>query len=355
MSDRKKIKTKRKILVPGIIIGIVVCLVLSLVIVSRIGKWNLYSVWSRDERVEKVDITALTTEELETVLWKSGSVVYNDEVYVYNEDILTFLVMGIDKEGTLEVTDEVAAGGQSDALFLVIMNPQTGSIDVVAIDRNYMTDILLPGLGENGADKTVTAQIALQYGFGDGKEKSCELTKDTVRDVFYNIPINGYLAVGYSALPALNDAVGGVEVTVTEDVIGDTGWQVGNKVLLKGDEAILYLRYRDTTVFESARLRTIRQKEYMQAFVDKVKAQTKEDITTPVKLYNGIKDYVVTDISADEMVYLAEQLPQYEFSIDRIYTTPGETVMGEKYEEFYPNHDEIKQMILDLYYIKESK
>ena len=355
MKKENKQNNKRKnIITLSILGGIVILFMVAFLVISGIGKWNLYSAGNGREVIEAVDITELSADELGDVLWRNGDIIYQDEVYKYNEDILTFLVMGIDKEGELEATDEVAAGGQSDALFFVIMNPTTESISVIAIDRNYMTDILLPGLREDGADKYVTAQIALQYGFGDGRESSCELTKQTVCEAFYNIPVNGYLAVGYSALPQLNDAVGGVEVTVTEDVIGDTGWTVGDKVLLRSEEAILYLRYRDTTLFESARLRTIRQKEYMQAFVDKAIAQTKEDITTPIQLYNSIKDYIVTDISADEIMYLAEQLPGYTFNMEQIYTTPGETVMGEKYEEFYPDHEEIKQMLIDLYYIKEE-
>ena len=352
MAKRQKNKRKR-MLALSICLGILISLIAGVVIVGKIGKWKLYSANNGNQNVEVIDISSLAFEELDDALWKSGSIVYQGETYNYNEEVLTFLVMGIDKDGKLEVTEQLAEGGQSDALFLVVMNPRDESISVVAIDRNCMADIVLPGLGENGADKIVNAQIALQYGFGNGRETSCELARDTVRKTFCNIPINGYLAVGYSALPELNDAVGGVEVTITEDVIGDTIWAVGDRVVLQGEEAILYLRYRDTNVFESARLRTMRQKEYMQAFVDKVKMLTKEDITTPIKLYNSIKDYIVTDVSPDEMVYLAEQLPGYEFSMERIYTMPGETVMGEKYEEFYPDYEEVKQIIIDLYYTKE--
>ena len=41
--------------------------------------------------------------------WQSDWVRYNGEVYDYNEDIITFLIMGIDKED--EVVKEVKEGG----------------------------------------------------------------------------------------------------------------------------------------------------------------------------------------------------------------------------------------------------
>lgn len=88
--------------------------------------------------------------EPETV-WKEGWVRYQDKIYEYNEDILTFLVMGIDKmEEVTESKDEIS-GGQSDALFLVIANPDDKSIKILAINRDTMADVVMYNLGEDGA------------------------------------------------------------------------------------------------------------------------------------------------------------------------------------------------------------
>lgn len=348
MKKRNSLKVTGTILC--CVAGIVLVIVIAWIVVSKIGERSLYGDRITEESGEIVNISYLSNEELADVLWRKGKVRYLGEVYEYNEEILTFLVLGIDKEGPLSATDKIAAGGQSDALFLVLLNPENKSINVLAIDRNLMTKVAVPGMGENGEDEYFNGQITLQYGYGDGRESSCQLTKDLVSKVLYQIPINGYGAISYSALPYLNDSVGGVEVTVTEDVIGDTGWTVGEKVVLHDSEAILYIRYRDTSVFESARMRTQRQKEYLSAWVNQVMEQTQKDITFPMKLYQGIQQYVVTDLSVEEVLYLAEEISTYEFSEIQIHTMPGETIHGEVYEEFYPDETELRKLILDLYY-----
>lgn len=288
--------------------------------------------------------------------WKDGWVRYQGEIYAYNEDILTFLVMGIDKEGTVKESTGVANGGQSDAIFLLIVNPHEMSLSILAIDRNTMADINMVGIGDGGADIAATAQLALQHGFGDGGKQSCELTREAVSALLYNLPIHGYISVNYGAIPQINDAVGGIEVTITEDAAGaKKSWNAGDTVLLQGKDAIRFVKWRDTSLYESARLRTQRQKTYLTAFVAKAMDATKQDITMPLTLYNKVKNYTVTDISVDEMTYLASELIGYQFSGERIYTMTGETVVGDKYEEFYPDMDALKEQMIEIFYEKVSE
>ena len=71
--------------------------------------------------------------------WESGWVRYEGEIYEYNEDILTFLVMGIDSEEGV---------GQADALFLAILDMAENKISVLAVNRAAMTDINIYEDGE---------------------------------------------------------------------------------------------------------------------------------------------------------------------------------------------------------------
>lgn len=48
---------------------------------------------------------------------------YNGSIYAYNEDIRTFLFMGIDKKSDVKEVEEGTKAGQADALFLAVMNP----------------------------------------------------------------------------------------------------------------------------------------------------------------------------------------------------------------------------------------
>lgn len=278
--------------------------------------------------------------------WEEGWVRYQGEVYEYNEDIMTFLVMGIDKDSQVRESRGKTDGGQADALFLVILNPDDQGIRILAINRDTMTDIEMYGYGQ-----TAHAQIANQHGFGDGKELSCELTVKAVSRLLYDLPIHGYAAINMSAIPKLNDAVGGVTVTVPEDLAWiNRGWTRGAEVTLKGQDAYDYVHYRDINEFESARGRLARQKAYLTEFINNARAAVKKDITLPLTLYGELSKYMVTDVTVDELAYLAGEVLDYHLEGDPVYTMEGTTRMGEKHEEFYPDEEALKGLMIELFY-----
>ncbi len=285
------------------------------------------------------------------VVWQEGWVRHNGKIYEYNDDIMTFLVLGIDKQGTVKESTSLTGGGQSDAIFLVIINPDDKDINILGINRDTITTIQKYGMGPEGSSVPALAQIAVQHGFGDGKELSCELTLEAVSALLYDLPIHGYLSVNMGAIAKLNDAVGGVEVSVLEDMTKkNKKWTEGAQITLKGKDAVQYVQWRDTSVFESARGRLARQKQYLTAFAAKFKDATKKDITLPVKLYQEFSKYIVTDVTVDEIAYLAGQLLDYSFDGDAIHTLEGTTVQGEIYEEFYPDKQALKEQMLELFY-----
>ena len=315
------------------------------------------------EETESTDITeeagsaqgaeaaGVGAEEAPAVVWQEGWVRHNGKIYAYNEDIMTFLVMGIDKLDVVKESTSKTDGGQSDGIFLAVVNPHEKNIKLLAINRDTMTNIKMVGMGPGGTDATAFAQITVQHGYGDGKEQSCELTRDAVSALLYDLPIHGYVAINMAAIPTINDTVGGVEVTVLEDLTkASKKLKKDELVTLKGQDAYYYVKWRDTTIFESARGRLNRQKQYLGAFAAKFKEATKKDITVPVKLYQQLSKYMVTDVTVDEVAYLAGQLLDYSFTGEDVYTMEGETVKGGIYEEFYPDADALKELMLTLFY-----
>lgn len=286
----------------------------------------------------------------ETV-WQEGWVRHNGKIYEYNDDILTFLILGIDKMDKVAPNPDKVSGGQSDAIFLAVIDTGARKVSLVGVNRDTIVDIYMKEAGKNGEDMIAPAQLAVQHGFGDGMEESCELTEAAVSELFYDLPIHGYVSFNMGGIAALNDAMGGVDVTVLEDLTKkNKKWKEGTQVHLEGMDAFWYVKWRDTTIFESARKRLERQKQYLRAFADKAIAATKNDITLPVTLYKELKDYIVTDISIDEMAYLAKELIHYQFDIDTIYTMEGETIMGEEHEGFYPDKDALKDLMIQVFY-----
>ena len=320
--------------------------------VREIGKHRLYhrpvTLQPVLQSVREEEI--LTEEEHEK--WQEGWVKYQDAVYAYNEEILTFLIMGIDKLEDVKEAEGGTDGRQADALFLVVLNPKDKSIRVVAINRNTMTDVDI--YDNNGEyESTVKAQIAIQHGFGDGMERSCEYQEKAVGNLFYQLPIHGYAAVNMSAISTINDVVGGVDVTIPEDLAGfNEEFVEGRTLHLMGENAFWYVKYRDTDTFGSADMRLDRQKQYLTGFIDVAKQAVHKEPSVAIDLYQAVKPQMITDVSLDEVAYLAPILAEYSYDAEGFYTLPGETVMGEQYEEFYPDEDAMFEMILDVFYEK---
>ncbi len=293
-------------------------------------------------------------QENESVyVYQEGDVNYNGQMYRYNKDMLTILILGIDSNDPVPEVNEntnYLKGGQSDAIFLFTMNPHDKTISVVAVNRNTMTDIDMYDK-DNNYVKTVKAQLCVQHGYGDGNELSCERAEKTVSKLLYNLPIHGYVSMRLGAIWRLNEAVGGVEVTLPFDV-PEINQSAGATVRLYGQDAFYFLKYRSLDKFNSASERLEKDKIYLKAFMKQVFESTKSDISYPVKLYQIASSYIVTDISVDEMSYLASELLGYDIEGVKMYSIPGETVMGEKFEEFYVNEVQLKEMLLDVFYEK---
>ena len=271
---------------------------------------------------------------------------YNGQKYQHNDHIRTYLYMGIDKDGPVTEAEDSVSGGQSDAMFLIVVDSEKKTISVLSINRNTMTDVDVYDKDGNFVD-TRELQICLQHGFGDGMRTSCQRSVDAVSNLLYGEPISGYIAMNMDAMPMMNDSVGGVTVEVLDDLTSpsrNVSLHKGETVTLNGDEAYVYLRSRDINEFDSATERLNRQMQYIQAFVKQAKSK---DAATLVSVYDAITDYIVTNVDVPNLV---NKLTTYEFDDSRMYTIPGEAQMGEQYEEYHVDEDALYQLMVDTFY-----
>lgn len=290
---------------------------------------------------------AITTESSTVEKWQEGVIRYDGVDYRYNNDIRTFLFMGIDKAEEVAEGEDGIDGGQSDAMFLMVVNPDTEQISVIAINRNTMTTVDVYGRDGNYKG-TAELQICLQHGYGDGMRTSCTRTVNTVSRMFDNIPIAGYFAINMNGIPILNDAVGGVTVEVLED-INYYGHKLkkGETVNLMGTQSIAYVRYRNTDEFDSATRRLERQQQYITSLMSKVKGVASQGESAIMAMYESAEDYIVTNI---DFLELAEAGVEYSFDASNMYTIPGETIMGARFEEHYIDENALYDMIIEIFY-----
>lgn len=281
---------------------------------------------------------------------------YNGKAYRYNHDLVTMLVMGIDQESdTIEEKDDVSGeSGQADTIFLMVMDKSKDEIKMISISRDTMTQIKTFDYKGNYLGKSKN-HLGLAYSFGDGKVTSCQYMVDAVSNLFYGMPINGYVALNMNAVAMINDAVGGVTVTVPEDMTQvDPSFAEGAAVTLTGDQALKFTRYRDTEKDFSNNSRMERQKQYLVNFMGQAVKAMKSDMGLPVSLYQSLTDDMVTNLSLDRSVYLATEAMDMHFTADGIVSLKAKSKKGSVYDEVYVDDDALYDLIIQTFYTEEQ-
>lgn len=362
---KKRYKPRKKVRMSSIterliVAGLVLCCAVvvffaAFMVLKNVGKSSLKK---HATEIGNQELTVQLSDELinsdEPLELKEGQILVDGEVWEYNDDILTFLCMGVDSRSGIAKEKTPGKAGQADALLMVVVNPRKEDINVIAINRDTMTDIEIYDTNGmyQGEEK---AQITLQYAYGDGRDRSCQLMEKKISELFYGIPIHGYGALAMDAIAILNDAVGGVEVTVLEDMTKfKKDWTKGTTVKLSGKDALLYIQRRDTAYMGTNLGRAERQKQYLTAYVKQLKNKMKSDVTFPVTLLGQIQKHMVTSLTVQQITYLADTLLGYDFSMENIISISGESKMGEKYEEFYIDDVALKQMVIEVFYEKKQ-
>ena len=281
---------------------------------------------------------------------------HNGKLYRYNDQLTVILFMGIDQRSDeIEAVEHVSNDStQADSIFLFVMNDQDKSGRLIGISRDTMTEIKTYDYNGEYVGESVN-HLALGYTFGDGKEKSCLNMVDAVSKLFHGMPIHSYIAINMNAIKDINDTIGGVPVTVIEDLTAvDSKLRKGNEVILKGETALQYVRWRDSDVDFSNDQRMERQKQYLMNFMQQAVKAVKTDFSLPSRLYANLTKEMVTNISLDEAVYLSSKILSIDFSEESITQLKGESVKGAFYDEFYADEDALIDLILDAFYIEES-
>ena len=247
--------------------------------------------------------------------------------------------------------EELIAAGQADVLLLVVLDEKNQSAEIISIDRNSMS--YFEAFDPTGNSMGVSeAQLCLSYSYGDGTHESCKKTVSAVSDFLYGIPIHAYYSMKYMAIREVNDAVGGVEVQIKDDMSAvDERFVTGEKISLDGELAEKYLTARMNVGNGTNEERLSRHKEYILSFINTAIGAVKKDLSLPFELYNKIADNSTTDLSADEIVYLATLATELDISFHSI---EGTTDTSGTLDEFRPDEDALWRLILDIFYICEE-
>ena len=281
---------------------------------------------------------------------EDGVLRYKGEEYVRKAGLETFLVLGLDKYQGAASAESHEGGVQADFLMLFIFDNDAKQCQAVQINRDTMTTVNRLGIGGVKTD-SFTRQIALAYNYvADNNDKiRCRNTKDSVEALLHGVKVDHYLSLTMDSVAAMNDFVGGVELTVLDDFTGiDDALVKGQKVTLKGEQALHYVRTRYGLEDSTNSTRMARQQQYIQALYGKVTASAEADEGFLIKLVDKVDDYVVYDSSDLRMQKFAEKFGTYEFL--GITNIEGEAKTGE-FMEFYPDEDALWKLVIEQFYV----
>ena len=273
----------------------------------------------------------------ETVTW-------DGKEYVYNENLINILFLGTDSSDMLDTTYIPGDAGQSDCIIILSLDEEIHQARILQINRNTMTNIDVYNMAGRVVE-TLYAQIALQYAYCTGGENSCYAVKNTVSELLYGLEIAGYFTLDISGVAEINDALGGVEITLSEDYTQiDSSLTAGSTILLEGELAEKFIRYRDTDEFNSVQDRMERQVIYITALIEQIKGSGKDAVYDLLSPY--FDTYILTDLTAEELNSLAS----YTYLTDEVAYLPGEALQGEVYEEFYADDEELQALVIEMFY-----
>lgn len=270
-------------------------------------------------------------------------ITYEGRQYEKNPDVKTVLFLGIDKESDAMLAKTPGESGQSDSINLLVMNTKEKTAQFLQISRDTMTQVDIYDISGNQL-ATEEGQIALQYAYGDGKEKSCRLTSEKVSDLLYGIDINHYFSLTVEGIAVAADALGGIELTVPEDYTYiDPVFEKGATVTLMGEQAEKYVRKRDMSNLEGNNDRMERQSQFMKVLMDELRSIDSD--RQYMALYSQMNPYLVTNMTADEMKDLADYQVSEEF-----IKLPGTFTEGENHAQFHPDEAALKDLVMKWFY-----
>lgn len=278
---------------------------------------------------------------------------HNGKSYELRNHIETVLVIGVDKFSDSIDQSSYNNDQQADFLMLLVIDNEQKTCSALHLNRDTMTDVTVLGVGGTAVG-TVNQQIALSHTYGSGGEDSCENTVDAVSKLLCGVKIDHYVSLTMDAVQILNDMVGGVTVTVLDDLSSmDEELKQGETVNLMGEQALIYVRNRYGLNDSSNASRMERQQQYLKALYLKTLEYVEDHDSFSTEAEIRLSNHMISDCNLTQMDSIFDDVVEYDVS--NFYSLEGELTVGEKFMEFYPDENAKKELIISLFCKEDQK
>ena len=285
---------------------------------------------------------------------EEGIEIWNGERYRKTPAVFTFLLGGIDK--VAQQPDAInstnyRSGGQADFLMLIAIDHTNKQIHRLQINRDAMTDVVVLGVfGQEVGTRVM--QVCLSHAFGATKEDNARYTVKAVRNIMNNLEIYNWYMVDYTAVNILSDLLGGIRVTIPEDMTSvDPSWVEGADITLEGTYPERFVRERLTIGEGTNAERMNRQRVFMDSAVEQTRQAIEKNSDFGTELLSSLRNKSETNLSDIEILDIINVSKNYEVLpvdyLDGIYK-----VGASNFIEFYPDEDSSQDWIIRNLYSK---
>lgn len=290
-------------------------------------------------------------DEEESLIWLNG------HGYRPARRVTSYLIIGTDESGNEEAHGEDYQGSMADFLLLAVIDDEEKTYGFLQINRDTMTDVTM--LQKDGTGyASANMQICTAHWYGKDKKAGCANTAAAVSELLGGIEIDGYYALPMEKIPELNNAVGGVSLTLSEDFTAvDPAMEKGAALTLTDEQAYAYVRGRMGIGDGENTSRMQRQRQYMDALLEKLLRKGEADSEFAVKLYDRFSDYATSSISMKYISGLMERIGGYENT--GVLVPDGESGVGDAlgdgiaHTEFYIKEEDLEKKVRLLFPLEE--
>jgi polyisoprenyl-teichoic acid--peptidoglycan teichoic acid transferase len=256
-----------------------------------------------------------------------------------SSDPINILILGMDIGDTDNQTNKSIR--RSDTIMVFNYNPNTKKAHIVSIPRDTLIEV--DGYLDTGEYQRYW-KINAAYALGGEEEVITHV------ESLLDININYIVEIDYNAFRSIVDAIGGVEMTIEQDMYYDDdeqdlhiNFKAGETVLLDGEKAEEFFRWRknnDGTGLANGDLDRIKNQQlFMSKLLDKALSPT--IVFKAPKILKAISENVDTNIPANKLISLGMKVLGLDSSDIVMTTLQGEPedIYGQSYIVAYKDYN----------------
>ena len=267
----------------------------------------------------------------------------------YRENEVTnYLFIGVDKENVTQVSGH-QSGGQADFLVVLSIDRVRRSITPVMLDRDVMVEMQTYGVFGHPAGTRVM-QLCLAQAYSGVDVSGSVNTMETVEKLLQGIDIHHYVVLDMTAIPLVNDALGGVEVTLQDDFTSfDSAMTKGTTLRLMGKQAEFFVRGRMTVADGSNASRMGRQQQYLSGLLSQFRQTIKGNQHKLNEVLQVLKGHMESNAGDNTLLHDVNAYDDYVWNPLR--TLQGEHTIDEYgFAEFWVDEAALKRLVAEIWF-----